>query len=146
MCWEQNLILRSSWRLAHAYELSNSLLREFKIIYILIKERLKISQTLERQSHGALRKNLSKDEIWSSGDLFKAFPKLLMWSKTSSPAILCQDPIYFFNGIITFFPHWLCMFIFVWFISQTCLLSAFSPLEWRCYQGRTFLCGFLLNL
>ena len=65
--------------MAHAYELSNSLLREFKIIYILIKERLKISQTLERQSHGALRKKLSKDEIWSSGHLFKeAFPKLLM--------------------------------------------------------------------
>lgn len=78
MCWEQNLILRSPWRLAHAYELSNSLLREFKILYILIKERLKISQTLERQSHEALRKNFSKDEIWSSGHLFKeAFPKLL---------------------------------------------------------------------
>lgn len=65
--------------MAHAYELSNSLLREFKILYILIKERLKISQTLERQSHEALKKNFSKDEIWSSGHLLKeAFPKLLM--------------------------------------------------------------------
>lgn len=37
------------------------------------------------------------------------------------------------------------MFIFLWFICWTRLLSAFSPREWRCYQGWTFLCGFLLN-
>lgn len=50
MCWEQNLILRSPWRLAHAYELNNSLLREFKILHILIKERLKIWNTGKAES------------------------------------------------------------------------------------------------